>query len=1034
MSFNYDEGLDNSAYHYSETLEIDRGQHGRVSPQRNSSFRPNPYDTYEDYDDRGQGMMMDNSDAIALSPMNARTESGQYPSATSGQFANPYGNGYHNPTFENAPEYAYRPPSFSYEQGGYEEPYFDRHIEIPLEGNETLIRRRNKPQSTLPLALVDDCNSVGTAAIIEQETAMYIKKLAEMSASERTKEIQKLPIVLKRKKELRNKVQEAKIKKSKKGASQINCCTECMYSTALSFRRSKELISDGVQALRPWQKILKNIGGKFGTSILSYFLFLKWLLTFNIFSFIVNFSFITIPQLIAGGPNNSSFSGLEILTGDGYFQETVLYYGFYTNETIWKDVNLASYSMQLAYIFTIGFYLLICFLCLVYSMAKSFRENFINPNAFSAHATKLLCAWDFSVTNEKAIRHKQTNLSTQIKEALSDILRENVKLTIGQRISRFLIHLLAWVISMGTAAGCCAAVYFLSRENASNFQAASKSDLDRQAATLVLPIVVAIINLIMPFVYSLFGFAETFENPRHEMYVLILRNVFLKISIIGVLCYYWLDIVAESHDQCWETRVGEDIYRLILFDFIFCLLGSFFGEFLRRIIGTKCCKKLGKPEFDIARNVLDLIYAQTLAWIGIFFSPLLPVIQIIKLFIIFYVKKVSLTMNCVPPRRAWRASQMTTVFIFLLFFPSFTGTLSVIGVAVWSRNSSATCGPFRNLEHPYSAISIWVDTISGKAKLQWLVWIYHNFIESVLFFFILTLIILIISYLYWQIIQGRKIMVKLLQEQIANEGKKKMFLLQELTQLQNKHGLANANNSNSNGSAFKEPRSSYRLPEQSQLTPGSEMHPATTGEGGSVALALAMRARQRADPEGNQPPGVSEALAIAMRAKQQTDLEEHPLPQMKGGGSEALAIAMRAKQQTDLEEHPLPQMKGGGSEALAIAMRAKQQADLEEHPQPQMKGGGSEALPFAMKARQQAQLEDTQLEAMKEFSSDVLHLAMEARKQNGSGPQLGTRDGGSEAPSGARQPAHSDGYQPGSGSDAFALAMRAKEQAASLQY
>lgn len=978
MSFNYDEGFDNSAYHYSETLEVDRRQHGRVSPQMNTSFRQNPYDTYEDVDE-GRQSAMDYSAAIPLSPMNQRTENIQLISASSMHNVNPYGSGYYNPAFDSETEYADRPASNSYGQDGYTRSNSDRHTEV--DGNENMLRRRNR-QSTLPVQLMNASNNGATDSLLEIETAMYIKKLASMSANERTKEIQKLPIVLKRKRELRDKVQEAKNKKSKKGGS-INCCTQCMYSITLSFRRSKEFISDVFQSMRLWQKTLKKIGGKFGTSVLSYFIFLKWLLTFNIFSFVVNFSFITIPQLVDLPPNNRSFSGLELLTGAGYFQETVLYYGFYTNSTIHTNVNLTAYNMQLAYIFTIGFYLLICFLSLIYSMAKSFRENFISPNIFSTHATKLLCAWDFSVTHEKAIKERQTNLSTQIKEALSDILHEKLKLSIGQRIVRFLIHLLAWVLSMGTAAGCCAAIYYLSKDEVLKSQAASKSELDLQATTLVLPVVVAIINLIMPFIYELFGLVEKFKYPRHETYVLILRNVFLKISIIGVLCYYWMEIVAESTDRtkCWETLVGEDIYRLIMFDFIFSLLGSFFGEFMRRIIGIKCCKKLGMPEFDIARNVLDLIYAQTLAWIGIFFSPLLPVIQILKLFIIFYVKKVSLMMNCVPPRRAWRASQMTTVFIFLLFFPSFTGVLSVVGITVWSRNSSSICGPFRNLDHPFSAVSSWVDSISWTTNLQWVVWIYHNLIESVLFFFILTLIVLIISYLYWQIIQGRKIMVKLLQEQIANEGKKKKFLLEELNQLQKRNGVASTKHSNTNGSAFKEPQTSYRSPEKNQFAHGSEMYHPPMREGVSESLAVAMIARQQAVSEGYRPPspkrGASDALAIAMMAKQQTESEGYPPPSMRGGGSEGLALALEARQQAESEEHQLSRMKSFGTEVLRFAKEIGQQDDSEGHEQYTKEGGHENMVPDAN----------------------------------------------------AWQTPHSEGYQLTEGSDAFALAMRAKEQA-----
>lgn len=88
--------------------------------------------------------------------------------------------------------------------------------------------------------------------------------------------------------------------------------------------------------------------------------------------------------------------------------------------------------------------------------------------------------------------------------------------------------------------------------------------------------------------------------------------------------------------------MGQALYRLVFFDFLFLLLGSFFGEFLSKwvllffvfkvkgecsdqksslflfhsLVGRKLLPSLGVPEFDVARNVFELIYAQTLAWYG----------------------------------------------------------------------------------------------------------------------------------------------------------------------------------------------------------------------------------------------------------------------------------------------------------------------------------------------------------------------------------------------------------------------------------
>ncbi|KAL4675667.1 hypothetical protein H8959_009812 [Pygathrix nigripes] len=243
-----------------------------------------------------------------------------------------------------------------------------------------------------------------------------------------------------------------------------------------------------------------------------------------------------------------------------------MYYGFYTNSTIQHGNSGASYNMQLAYIFTIGACLTTCFFSLLFSMAKYFRDNFINPHIYSGGITKLIFCWDFTVTHEKAVKLKQKNLSTEIR--------------------------------------------FLKTHS-------------NPGAVLLLPFVVSCINLAVPCIYSMFRLVERYEMPQHEVYILLIRNhkcclfcleTFLKISIIGILCYYWLNNVALSGEECWETLIGQDIYRLLLMDFVFSLADSFLGEFLRRIIGMQLITSLGLPEFDIARNVLELIYAQTLVW------------------------------------------------------------------------------------------------------------------------------------------------------------------------------------------------------------------------------------------------------------------------------------------------------------------------------------------------------------------------------------------------------------------------------------
>lgn len=55
------------------------------------------------------------------------------------------------------------------------------------------------------------------------------------------------------------------------------------------------------------------------------------------------------------------------------------------------------------------------------------------------------------------------------------------------------------------------------------FMKGDGTELENQAATLVLPIVVSLLNLLTPFVFSLLELLEKFQYPRNQIYVTITR-------------------------------------------------------------------------------------------------------------------------------------------------------------------------------------------------------------------------------------------------------------------------------------------------------------------------------------------------------------------------------------------------------------------------------------------------------------------------------------------------------------------------------
>ncbi|KAK2815790.1 hypothetical protein Q5P01_026257 [Channa striata] len=641
-----------------------------------------------------------------------------------------------------------------------------------------------------------------------------VNNLRNLSLSDRVQMLRAMPLSMTEKSELRSLALGNESQTS--SSSQIPCCSRFKYYIICAVRRGWYSWLSFLHSLQLWQVALKRVSGRFGTGVLSYFVFLKTLLFFNLFLFLVTGAFLVLPQAVHPPVllnGTRSFAGLELLTGAGYFSDTVMYYGYYSNYTLqWtcrddggQNISAGtrphcllknlSYNLPLAYFFTIGMSLFITCIILVYSMSKSFGQSFRIDKSQSILAMKVFCSWDFKVIKETSVKLMSENICTQVQELLAEVKQRDVNNSVCQKLGRVIANGVAWTICIASTTGCVIGIYYFSEHMNQKLQKSSRNGfatnnpLLNEAQLLALPLVVSLINLLLPGLFNLAAWMEEYESPSVCTYVAIGRNLMLKVSVLGVLCYHWLGQVAadpKSIDlMCWESFVGQELYRFLIMDFIFTLLDTLFGEFLWRLFSQKVLKRKRKPVFDIARNVLELIYGQTLAWMGVLFSPLLPAVQIIKLWLLFYIKMGSVMMNCQAPRKPYRVSQMTTIFITLLCFPSFLGASVCVTYTMWSITPSSSCGPFRGLKTMFQAGKRLMEQLEkDNPKLAVLARAHAYLVEKPLFLFVGAGIFLIVIYFHSQVVDGQRKIISLLQEQIENEGEDKKFLI---TRLQSVH-------------------------------------------------------------------------------------------------------------------------------------------------------------------------------------------------------------------------------------------------------
>ncbi|XP_056121461.1 transmembrane channel-like protein 2-A [Rhinichthys klamathensis goyatoka] len=503
----------------------------------------------------------------------------------------------------------------------------------------------------------------------------------------------------------------------------------------------------------PWERKIKEVESHFGSSVASYFIFLRWMYGMNLVLFGLTFGLVVIPEVLMGlpygsiprktvpRPEQATAMDYAVLTDfNGYCKYSVLFYGYYNNQ---RTIGFLKFRLPLSYLLvgigSFGYSLMV----VIRTMAKNADVGGGDgEDSEFTFAWKMFTSWDYLIGNAETADNKFASITTSFKESIVDE-QENQK-DENIHLRRFLRVLANFLITC-TLGGSGYLIYFVVKRsqefaNMDNLSWYEKNEME---------IIMSLLGLVGPMLFETIAELEEY-HPRialkwqlGRIFALFLGNLYtfllalfdevntkleeedsIKNASIWFVKEYYANFSANNPNYtgtpppldpsdgirgpCWETAVGLEFVKLTISDIQVTYLTILIGDFLRalivRFLNYCWCWDLeaGWPsygEFDISGNVLGLVFNQGMIWMGAFYAPGLVGINVLRLLSSMYYQCWAVMACNVPHERVFKASKSNNFYMGLLLLILFLSLLPVV-YTIMTLPPSFDCGPF-----------------SGKAKM-----------------------------------------------------------------------------------------------------------------------------------------------------------------------------------------------------------------------------------------------------------------------------------------------------------------------------
>ncbi|XP_009708938.1 PREDICTED: transmembrane channel-like protein 2 [Cariama cristata] len=374
----------------------------------------------------------------------------------------------------------------------------------------------------------------------------------------------------------------------------------------------------------PWEMKIKEVESHFGSSVASYFIFLRWMYGVNLVLFGLIFGLVIIPEVLMGMPYGSmprkTVPRAEQATAmdfsvlwdfEGYIKYSALFYGYYDNQ---RTIGWLKYRLPMAYfmvgISVFGYSLMV----VIRSMARNANESTADGDDDNfIFSWKMFTSWDYLIGNPETADNKFASITTSFKESIVDEQESNKDENIHLR--RFL-RVLANILIICCLCGSGYLIYFVVKRSQTFSKMQNVGWYERNEVEIVM----SLLGMFCPPLFETIAALENY-HPRiglkwqlGRIFALFLGNLYTfllalmddvneKLAEEDVVknITHWtllghhnlsmgngstatpppLDPADVPRGPCWETTVGIEFVRLTVSDILVTYITILVGDFIR---------------------------------------------------------------------------------------------------------------------------------------------------------------------------------------------------------------------------------------------------------------------------------------------------------------------------------------------------------------------------------------------------------------------------------------------------------------------